>query len=579
MNWPQLKAVLWLRWRLTRNQWARNGSFGATLAVIVAVAAILAGGASFAAGLLGGMLGLGAAKPGVIWAIWLGLTVMFLFLWLFGLLAEIQRSESIDLQRLMHLPVALGQIFVINYLASHLALSIVLVAPAMMGLAIGLALSRGPAMLLLLPLALAMIFMISAWTYCLRGWLASLMSNPRRRRSVIMGITIAFVLMAQAPNLYFNIFRRFQPSPSWNGKSPRQNNAQQMSQVLGKFRAAQKFVPPLWLPLGARALAEGSTIPALLGMLGCFGLGALGLQRAYRNTLQFYHGDAGAKTAVKKPSATVATATSAKDGRRFLELRLPGVPEQAAALAVATFRSMLRAPEVKMAWASSFFVTLIAAGSLLFRTSPKVSEIAKPFFATGAVLFSIFMLVQFMVNQFGFDRDGFRALILSPANRQFILLGKNLACLPAGAGFSIVLLTVIAVRLQLSPITVLAALFQLATLLLLAGLVGNLLSILAPYRIQPGSMKPTKMPAMATLVMVCCHFLFPVAMAPIFAPDLVELLWQKLGWPKAVPINLFLSVGMAALALFAYWQTLEPLGLLLQRRETKILGIVTVEVD
>jgi len=28
-----------------------------------------------------------------------------------------------------------------------------------------------------------------------------------------------------------------------------------------------------------------------------------------------------------------------------------------------------------------------------------------------------------------------------------------------------------------------------------------------------------------------------------------------------------------------YWQTLSPLGLLLQRREVKILGVVTVEVE
>ena len=47
-------------------------------------------------------------------------------MWLIGLIAELQRSETIDLQRLMHLPVGLGQIFVINYVASHLALSIIL---------------------------------------------------------------------------------------------------------------------------------------------------------------------------------------------------------------------------------------------------------------------------------------------------------------------------------------------------------------------------------------------------------------------------------------------------------------------
>jgi len=67
----------------------------------------------------------------------------------------------------------------------------------MTGLAIGLAIGRDIAMLLLIPLAFAMIFMVTAWTYCLRGWLAAMMTNPRRRRAVIMGITLAFILLAQ----------------------------------------------------------------------------------------------------------------------------------------------------------------------------------------------------------------------------------------------------------------------------------------------------------------------------------------------------------------------------------------------
>src|SRR5258706_2141081 len=130
--------------------------------------------------------------------VWFGVTVAFLFFWMIGLLAELHRSETIDLQRLMHLPVALGQMFVVNYLASHLALSVILMVPAMIGLAIGLVLARGPAMVLLLPLALSMVFMTTAWTYCLRGWLAAMMTNPRRRRTIIMGITLVFVLLGQA---------------------------------------------------------------------------------------------------------------------------------------------------------------------------------------------------------------------------------------------------------------------------------------------------------------------------------------------------------------------------------------------
>ena len=173
MNWEQLKTIFWLRWRLTRNQWARSGGLGAVLAAVIAVAAVMLGGASFVGGLLGGAMGLGEAKPQVLMGIWFAVTVGFLFFWFIGLISELQRSETIDLQRLMHLPIALGQMFVVNYAASHLALSIILFVPAMTGLALGLTYSRGLTMLLLLPLAASMVFMVTAWTYCLRGWLAT----------------------------------------------------------------------------------------------------------------------------------------------------------------------------------------------------------------------------------------------------------------------------------------------------------------------------------------------------------------------------------------------------------------------
>jgi hypothetical protein len=585
VNWDQLKTILWLRWRLTRNQWTRSKGLGVVIAAIVAAAIVALGGASFIGALLGGIFALGQAKPAVVWGLWCGLTVAFLLFWMIGLIQEIQRSESIDLQRLLHLPVALGQMFLINYLASHLTFSIVLFLPAMMGLAAGLAISRGPAMLLLAPLALAMVCMITAWTYCLRGWLATLMSNPRRRRTVIMGIMFAFILLGQGPNLYFNVLRR--PNIPAPDATPEQIKQQVQAlkthnrETFAQLHLIEKFFPPLWLPLGARSLAEGRPLPALFGTLGCFAIAALGLRRAYRGTLRFYRGESGGKVAAQiQPNPISAAAPApAKPGTRFLELPLPGVPEQAAALALATFRSWLRAPEVKMAWATSFLVPVIIGGSLLFRSPAKVPEAAKPFAATAAVVFSVFMLGQFFANQFGFDRDGFRALILSPVDRRLILLGKNLACLPVGMGFGLLLLLAISARLSLSPLVFMAALLQLAAVLLLAGLAGNLLSILVPYRIQPGSMKPTKMPGLTMVVIILCQIFFPIAIAPAFLPPLAGFLWQQAGWPDAVPVNLILSFALAGLMALAYWQALAPLGRLLQRRETRILAIVTVEVE
>jgi hypothetical protein len=413
-----------------------------------------------------------------------------------------------------------------------------------------------------------------------------MMSNPRRRRTIIMGITLAFILTFQLPNFYFNVFggrKRFDPPKGATPEEVQRNRAAREASgkaSVSQLIEAQKFIPPLWLPYGALGLAEHRVLPALLGTFGCLGLGALGLRRAYRSTVKFYQGETGGQAAAPVvPSATSASASPVKAGRSLLELRLPLVPEQAAAVALGTFRSMLRAPEVKMAWGTAFIVTVVLGASVFWRAAPKIPAVAKPFIVAGAMGFSIFMLVQFLANQFGFDRQGFRAFVLSPVERRLILLGKNLATWPVGATFGLLLLAMISFWLRLPILAAVAAVFQLVTLLLLGSLAGNLLSILVPFHIAAGSMKPTKMPALAMLTMVLFQLLFPMVMVPVFVPPLLELLWRLAGWPVVVPVNLILSALLATLAAVLYWQTLGPFGRLLQRREIKILNIVTAEQE
>jgi hypothetical protein len=585
MNWPQLKTILWLRWRLMANQWRRGGGLGAVIAALVGAGAIVLAAAAFVGALLGAAFGLGGVSPQVVMVIWFGVTGFFLFIWMIGLLAELQRSETIDLQKLMHLPIALGQMFAVNYLVSHFSLSIILVVPAMLGLGIGLAIARGPKMILLIPLALSMVLMVTAWTYCLRGWLATMMSNPRKRRTVIMCISLGFVLLSQGPNLFFNVFQRhnFSGGQTVTGEErQRQNNerAAATKKMFDNLIAVQKFIPPLWVSVGARGLAEGNPLPALLGTLGCAGIAALGLRRAYRSTVRFYHGETGGLAAAKiSRGVKKISRPRDKNKKEFLERSIPFAPEQSAALALATLRSLLRAPEVKMAWATSFIVTIILGATFFLRATANISDAVKPFIATGSIVLPVFFLAQFFANQFGFDRDGFRALILSPADRRLILIGKNLAALPVGAGFGILLITLTAARLHLPPLTILATLFQFAGVLLMAGVAGNLISILVPYRIQPGTMKPTKMPGLTMLVLMFGQMLFPVAMAPVFAGPLLELLWRKSDLPGSVPVNFIVSALLCGLMAIIYWRTLVPLGRLLQRRETKILGVITVEME
>ena len=127
-----------------------------------------------------------------------------------------------------------------------------------------------------------------------------------------------------------------------------------------------------------------------------------------------------------------------------------------------------------------------------------------------------------------------------PADRKLILIGKNLATLPVVATAGMLLLILTALWLKLPVFGVVAAMFQLLMLLLLGAMGSNLLSILVPYRIQPGSLKPTKLPGLSILLMALCHLLFPLVVLPVFIPPLVELLCQLGGvWTQSQSICSF----------------------------------------
>ena len=56
MNWGQLKTIIWLRWRLLRNQWSRGGPVNAVISLVVGVGALVVGTAGGLVGLLLGAI-------------------------------------------------------------------------------------------------------------------------------------------------------------------------------------------------------------------------------------------------------------------------------------------------------------------------------------------------------------------------------------------------------------------------------------------------------------------------------------------------------------------------------------------
>jgi hypothetical protein len=612
VNGSHLRAFLWLRWRLRVNQIKRGGIVNAVILGTLAVLAVLLAAVLFVGFFLLGLLALKDVPPSVLLYVWDGLVVVFLFAWSVGVLAELQRSESLSLDKFLHLPVSLTGAFLINYLSSLPSVSLLLFLPATVGLSLGLIFSRGPAFLWLLPLLAAFLLMVTALTYQFQGWLASLMANKRRRSTIIVLATTLLILLSQLPNLV-NILR------PWNKVQPnevtaqvnneqaqldrafaagkitpeeymrrqqeiadqrqarnKEENRESLQKAEGMARLVNAVLPPGWLPLGAMASAEGDFLLPLLGMCGMTLIGSSSLWRSYRTTVRLYTGHfTSGRTKAVPASVPAKTETHVSP---FLERQVPWLSEHAAAIALSGFRSLTRAPEAKMMLLTPVILVLIF-GAMFLAQRVELPPSARPMLAFGAMSMILFSMIQFVGNQFGFDRSGFRVFVLSPAGRRDILLGKNLAVAPLALGLGIVAAILLQIFYPMRLAFFLAVPPQFLSMYLLFCLLANCLSIISPMPISPGSLRPVNPKGLTILLHAAFVFLLPLALLPTLIPLGFALMLEELGLAPAGPIHLTLSllVCVAVVCLYRYLLTWQ--GKFLQAREQKILEIVTTKAE
>jgi len=622
MNGQHLWAFLWLRWRLRINQLKRGGIANAVILAILTVAAIASAAILFVICLVVGLYALNDAPPAVLLYVLDGVVGAFLFLWMTGLIQELQRSEPLSLEKFLHLPVSLTSAFLINYLSSLPSVSLLWFLAALLGLELGLLYSRGMVMLWLLPMLAAFVLMVTALTYQFQGWLATMMANPRRRRTIIVVATMIFILLCQVPNLVNILHSRQNQVKQGPGVSLRQEyHKLQRARSLGKIsheeyrkrqaeiekrqaeigRAEQirlereekeqlqrieqtihwlnLLLPPGWLPAGVEAAAEGLLWPVLLAIFGPTLIGVASLWRAYRTTLRLYTGQytSGRAVPVSQPERdrTSRSRPAARRSSNLLEKKLPWLSEQASAIALAALRSLLRAPEAKMLLLSPLLLLVIFGSGFLAAGRTDVPEAIRPLFAFGAMVLVLFSTSYLLGNQFGLDRDGFRVYVLSPARRRDILLGKNLAIAPVvlamGAAAAVFVHVIYPMRLDhflaLGP--------RFVSMYLLYCLPANTLSIFAPMRIAAGSFQPARPGAIAILLQMLFMFLCPPLLALTLLPLGIEWMAEIMDWRHGMPLDLIFSVVECAIIVCLYGLFLLLQGNWLQAREQRILQIVT----
>jgi ABC-2 type transport system permease protein len=611
VNWRHLQTFVWLRWRLAANHWRRAGSLNAALMIAVVVCvlvlAVPLGLGSFALGLYM----IPDAKPDQLMLAWDGLIVGFLVFWAIGVMAELQRDEALPLSKFLHLPVSVDGAFLINYLSSLIRLSLFVFVPVMLGFALALVYVRGVEQLPVLPSLAAFLLMVTAPTYQFQGWLASLMSNPRRRRTVIVTATMVFILLCQLPNL-LNLYiprmareqaarsvvqrdelvklqkafeakeidseeyaRRSQELIDRIVSGSQRTSAEGPERLARVVRIANTVLPVGWLPLGVGAAAEGRILPSLLGLAGMTLIGAGCLWRAYRSTVRQYQGEGSNR------EGRVAARPESSDGRpgnRLLEMSLPGVSEPASAVALGGLRSLLRSPEAKMSLLSPVIMAGVF-GSMMLNGRQGMPEPVRPFIGVGAIAMVFFGLAQLMVNQFGVDRDGFRVFVLCAAPRRDILLGKNLAIAPVAVVLAAIMLVVVQILYPMRLDHALSMIPQFISMYLVFCFIANLFSIYVPVYIAPGTLRPAN-PTMTSVLLQTAMLLvvFPLCQSLTLIPLVAELVLNALGVAGRVPVCLLLSLVGCAAAVALYRLSLDWLGDRLQEREQLMLETLTNRV-
>jgi len=627
VNWRHLYAFLWLRWRIRYNQFKKHGALNAIITVMAMISMIPGAFFLFSGAVATGLFIVPVIERDhpefvsffVLFA-WDVLIAGFVASWTVALVAELQRSEALSIDKFLHLPVSLSGVFLINYLSSLASFNLLVFVPLMLGLAVGLTLSIGPWMLLVFPLVAAFFLAITAVTYQLQGWLAALMTNKRTRRNIVVLASLVILVISQIPMLinFYRPWAAMEPIALSEKQSEelktlhKQLNDQEITgeeyqkrllEINQAYQAKTQrseerilenakniawvlsiALPPGWLAMGAATLAEGNGLPALAGTLGLALIGTASLWRAYRTTLRVYTGqlNSGAGKPVQAATPTSLPLTSAPAAPQaslgFVEKRLPWISDQASAVALTGLRSLLRAPEAKMLLLTPFIV-IILFGGMFFAHKMEPDEFLRPLIAFGGVATVLLTMIQLVGNQFGFDRGGFRIFVLSPVPRREILLGKNMAVAPLAVSMAAIVVAIVQIVYPMRIDRLVMVLLQIGFMYLLFCAIFNWLSILAPTPVAQGSMKRVKPKFTTVLIQMLFGMLMPLGMVPALVPLGIEFLLDYLQVIQGVPIALTLTLIEGVAVVVIYRRMLNWQGMALQALEQRILDTVTTKAE
>ncbi len=475
----QCWALFTLKWMLFRRSWSKRQFWGY---VFLSLLLFLGAALSMILSVVFYAVALYASRkesPVALLFVLNSAIGIYLFFYVWGILMDLQRADLVDFRKMLLLPISLPMVYLLNFLVSIVSPIMLFAIPALIGLLAGLYPRYGLSVFVVgLPLALLFMVMMSAWAYYLRGRLAIIMENKRRRRMALIILPLCFVALGQLPAVLSHAALQ---------SDSQVFSAETLDAAMPTLLFINTAIPVFWPAYGLWTFMQGAFIaPAAAAALGLSLCALLGLRFGYVSTLHHYMGlyhDTQAPRAHKEvPRQHIVT-------EPLTARRLPMLAEDTSALTLAFYHSFVRHPHIRMLLIMPlclglFFLFMYRAGAY---NGFLVGDGGWMPMAT--LVWPFFNFSLFMFNIFGVDAQSFHGMMLLPTPRYKLLLAKNLALAPFVLGMALFFVAAGALLVWASPRTVLLALILAGHLYLFFCAVGNFLSIWFPYGINRDALR------------------------------------------------------------------------------------------
>lgn len=523
LRWDHIRALLWLRWKLTLRGYTR--STRQIVGFIFTVIFLLGLAVVFSVGTAAGYLLLDRQDAAQllfivlagVWVAWAAFPLM-----------QYTLNEGLDVTKLQIYPLTRGEQMVSLLLATLLDVSAIVLVSLLVAVAVGWHASLSAVLVTLVALALAYLLIVTTSQLLLAALMGVLRSRRFRDLSVVF-----FALFGVSCALINQFVSRamigFQPNEF-------------MSLHLDRYLQ--------WLPtgMGARAIVladQGDPVAALpwLGMMLALVLvmvvvWAWVLDRGI-TTAESAGGGVRRRTR-RGRSAIALDGAVAVTGPARTGWRLFSGP--VLAIADKDRRYFWRDPQIKASLISTFFLLIFIMLPSLFSGRP--IEVGSPEGGLGLPIASwqvflapipaLFITLNLAQNAFGLEREGLQTLFLFPVRPLDILRGKNLA-VGAVALSAAVLMTLAVAALGGSWSNAPIALgYAISAIFVLLGC-GNFISVFIPMRVRrmrmgQGNFAASGNGCLRTILMVVATQATYVLLLPVAAALLLPLILSHPEW-------------------------------------------------